>query len=416
MIPTNARHAKAAAISAKIADQLAEPPPPDPALDDRPDSELWDAQALSKGAIGVAALHGVHARDGVGDSGRIHPWVRAATRTTLSIAPGSGLWFGVPAVAFVLRTALPGLYPSTLGKLDASIDANAIQRLDAAERRLAERRRPTTDEFDLVRGLTGIGGYLLHRDPHDPLLARVLAYLTRLAEPMPAPGAASGRTPGWWTSNPSGAASDGGYANLGMAHGIPGPLALLALAMRRGIVVPGQAEAIDAMSDWLEQWRQYGPGGAWWPQHLTSAELRSGRPSASGPRRPSWCYGTPGITRALQLAGIALGDSARQRAAEAALTQCLSDPAQLGHIDDPTLCHGWAGVVLTGLAAAADSRSDQLAEALVTAIDHLLTYAQDDTTGDLPGLVLGRAGVALTFHRLARPDSAAGWQTCLLLN
>lgn len=37
----------------------------------------------------------------------------------------------------------------------------------------------------------------------------------------------------------------GGHADLGLAHDITGPLALLARAMRRGITVEGQAAAIE---------------------------------------------------------------------------------------------------------------------------------------------------------------------------
>lgn len=418
MIPSSTHRAQAAVISASIADQLAEPLPSDPDPDYRPDSTLWHAQALSKGAIGVAVLHGIRAHDGVGDPDRILPWVRAATRVTLSVAPGSGLWFGAVAVAFALRTAVPGHYLPTLAQLDASIDENTVQRLDAAEKRLVEQRRPCTDEFDLVRGLTGIGGYLLHRHPQGPLLARVLTCLTRLAEPVPAADAAGVRAPGWWTYDPTrpDPVYDGGYANLGTAHGIPGPLALLALAMRRGIVVPGQAEAINAISRWIEQWSQPGPAGPWWPEHVTLPELHRGATSQEGPRRPSWCYGTPGVARALQLAGIALGDTVRQRTAETALAQCLTDPLQLARIVDPALCHGWAGVVLTGLAAAADARSDQFAEGLTAAVDQLLEHAHERAADDLPGLILGRAGVALTLHQLTHPHSSSGWQTCLLLN
>jgi hypothetical protein len=42
---------------------------------------------------------------------------------------------------------------------------------------------------------------------------------------------------------------------------IAGPLALLALAMRRGITVPGQDEAIDRICAWLDAWRQPGTAG-----------------------------------------------------------------------------------------------------------------------------------------------------------
>ncbi|GAA1614019.1 lanthionine synthetase C family protein [Catellatospora bangladeshensis] len=417
MTLTSSQRARAAAISQQLADQLTEPPQPN--FDDGPASGLWHGQALSKGAIGVAVLHGVRARDGLGDPARVLPWVRAATCAPLSVAAGSGLWFGAPAVAFALRTAAPGRYLPTIAKLDASIDDATALRLDAAEQRISDGRHPTADEFDLVRGLTGLGTYLLHRSPADPLLTRLLTYLINLTAPLPSPHPGGAAVPGWWTPSPlpgQTGPADGGHANLGAAHGIPGPLALLAIAMRHGITLPGQAEAIDTISSWLEQWRQPGPAGPWWPEHITLPELRVGATRQVTSRRPSWCYGTPGIARVLQLAAIAAGDSERQQSAETALVRCLSDPGQLRQITDPALCHGWSGVALTGLAAAEDALTEHLPQSLTFAVDELLEHALDPMPEEYPGLILGKAGIALTLHQLAHPHSEAAWQSCLLIN
>lgn len=56
-----------------------------------------------------------------------------------------------------------------------------------------------------MRGLTGLGAYLLHRDPHGELVRQVLAYLVRLTEPVPADDEAGLSVSGWWTGDvPSG--------------------------------------------------------------------------------------------------------------------------------------------------------------------------------------------------------------------
>jgi hypothetical protein len=193
-------------------------------------------------------------------------------------------------------------------------------------------------------------------------------------------------------------------------------LALLALAMRQGVCLPGQAEAIDTFSRWLEQWRQPGGTGPWWPERVTLPELKRGATRQEAVRRPSWCYGTPGIARALQLAALALNDIARQQAAEAALAACLADPAQLAGIIDPAICHGWAGVVVTAAAAAADACSADRFRGLMSAGEPLLDRSRDRIPDDWPGLVAGLAGVALALHQLAHPDSDTGWRTCLLIN
>ncbi|MEU1275614.1 lanthionine synthetase LanC family protein [Streptomyces sp. NPDC005799] len=116
----------------------------------------------------------------------------------------------------------------------------------------------------------------------------------------------------------------GGHGNFGLAHGITGPLAL-ATALRHGHTAPGQTQAITRICDWLDRWRSGTDSRTWWPDLITRAEHRRGELQRPGPRRPSWCYGTPGIARAQQLAGLALGDSARQRQVEQALVGCLAD-------------------------------------------------------------------------------------------
>ncbi|MEO7193470.1 MAG: lanthionine synthetase C family protein [Pseudonocardiaceae bacterium] len=409
----------AAAVAHELSDSLAAPPPPEVGDDYGPSSPRWSDQSLSKGAAGVAVLHGVRARDGLGGGDSMHAWLACATREDLSAGRGAGLWFGAPAVAFAIATAAPRQYPQATTILDASVAQLVHARLETAFARITAAVRPSLSEFDLVRGLTGLGAYLLHRDPHGDLVRRVLAYLVRLTEPMPADDTAGSSAPGWWTtdipSEPSDPTFDAGHADLGMAHGISGPLALLALAMRRGVTVAGHAAAIDRICQWLDAWRHEAPAGPWWPECVTLAELRTGRSVQEGPARPSWCYGTPGLARAQQLAGLALRDLARQDAAEHALARCLSDPAQLARIIDPALCHGWAGLIATAWCAAADARSPDIGAHLPHLVDTLLDHARDALPGRLPGLIEGSAGIALTLHNIAT-GTTSGWQTCLLLN
>jgi hypothetical protein len=182
--------------------------------------------------------------------------------------------------------------------------------------------------------------------------------------------------------------------------------------MRQHIVVDGHAAAMHRICAWLDTWRQETPSGPWWPERVTLADLRARRPRQRGPARPSWCYGTPGLARAQQLAGIALADDDRQTTAEDALVRCLTDPTQTVHLVDPALCHGWAGVALTAWCAATDG-AEHLAPLLPDLVDQLLRHIEPDPH-QLPGLIEGTAGVALTLHSIATATTK-GWPTCLLL-
>ncbi|EIV93875.1 lanthionine synthetase C family protein [Frankia sp. QA3] len=412
---------RAATVAGRLADALFAPPAAKPGGDRASSDQRWRGQSLAAGAAGVAVLHGIRARAGIGDWATVDAWLIAATREELSAGTGAGLWFGAPALAFALATAAaPGRYRSARQHLDTAV-ANMIERrLAAANGRINAGQRPERAEYDLVRGLTGLGAHLLTSRPDAEQLRRILAYLVRLSEPLPTSGTVGLTLPGWWNGDlPVGASVDAfadGHADLGMAHGIAGPLALLALAYRRGIVVPGHLDALNRMCDWLDSWRQDSPTGPWWPEKITLSELTAGRPVQAGPGRASWCYGTPGLARAQQLAAIALTDMARQERAEAALAGCLSNPAQLVQFVDPTLCHGWAGLLTTVHRAAADARFHPLGNHLPALTDQLLGSldAAEPASRWPPGLIEGTAGIAAVLHSLTI-DTTATWETALLL-
>ncbi|CAL9614925.1 lanthionine synthetase C family protein [Streptomyces sp. enrichment culture] len=379
------------------------------------------AQSLSDGPAGTALLHIERARTGQGTWLRAHSWLTAATLTPASASDDSGLFLGAPAIAFALGCATApdsARYWQALTAVDEHVTALTHRRVDSATQRLQSGQRPAFHEYDVFRGLTGIGVYLLRHRPDSAALERVLTHLVALTRPVH--DDRLGSVPGWWvghdphlTHTPD---FPGGHANLGAAHGITGPLLLMARTARRGITVDGQAEAIHTVLAWLDRWRQDGPAGPWWPEYLTLGDLRSGRTTRPGPSRPSWCYGTPGIARAGQAAAIALRDTVRQQLHEDALARCLSDPRQVDRLTDTSLCHGWAGAYQTLWRAAQETTSPALHTVLPSVADALIRHAA--TTPLLgPGLLLGDAGTALALTTAASGAApASGWDACLLID
>ncbi|MFD0772323.1 lanthionine synthetase C family protein [Streptomonospora algeriensis] len=368
-------------------------------------------QSLSAGAAGIALLHIERAATGLDTWPTAHTWLAAATSGALTTGRQATLFLGAPAVAFAIGAASgPQRYTRALQALDDTVTAITRQRLQRAHTRIDRRQHPALDEFDLISGLTGLGAYLLRRHPHGSLVREVLAYLVRLTQPV-------NDLPGWWTYEaPSGhrdSGRPGGHANHGIAHGISGPLALLSLATRAHITVDGQSQAIHRICTWLDTWRQGHHAGPWWPETLTLDDLRRHRPAQSTPARPSWCYGTPGIARAQQLAGHASGDTARRSMAEHALAGCLADPHQVARLTDHSLCHGTAGVVQTAWRISADAATPELRPRVRAFADRLASAGPDDGAGFLRGST-GRALALLTAATDQPP--ASGWDTCLLLD
>jgi lantibiotic biosynthesis protein len=404
--------AHAAEAADYIAERLAEPIPPPP-------DEPWTAHSLAKGAAGIALLHIERAHLGYGTWRRAHSWITTAAAGEVSAAENTGLHLGAPAVAFMLHAANAGSarYQDALTAMDSHITDLASRRTAAAMARIHRGERPDFHEYDALFGLTGIGAYLLHRDPNGSALGGILDYLVALTEPL----RADGRTlPGWWVAHgPRRETSDlfpHGHGNLGAAHGIGGPLALLARALRRGITVDGHLEAIGTISAWLDTWRQDGEGGPWWPEYITLRDLQNRRTSQPGPTRPSWCYGAVGIARAGQAAAIATHDEGRQHDFEDALVACLTDPAQLQQVTDTSLCHGWAGIYQTAWRAARDARTPALRAVLPPLSRALVRHALPASPAG-PGLLEGEAGVALAITTAAQ-DAAptSGWDACLLID
>ncbi|MGH3630030.1 MAG: lanthionine synthetase C family protein [Sciscionella sp.] len=392
-------------------DPGAPPPEHDP-------SPRW-GQSLSTGAAGLALLHITYAQTGAGDWVNAHRWIIAMTRNPVIAHPDACLFHGAPAVAFALRLADHPGYVAVLARIDSHIVTLTRHRLERAHERIDRAQMPQLREFDLINGLTGIGVYLLQAANTD-LLRDVLAYLLRLTEPIATDGQ---RLPGWWTGNGPADRPEpqwpGGHVNLGLAHGIGGPLALLASAMIHGITVPGHGEAIDRLDAAVERWRCGTRLAPWWPATICPAEWKTGAIAAPGPQRPSWCYGTPGLARARQLAGSALGDPRRQRRAETALASCIADDTQLAQLRDDSLCHGWAGLVHTTRHAAADAGPGSHLGAQLPGLRARWEQHQQPSHPRLPdqdGMLQGAAGIALTRHT---PDigglSTARWDTCLLL-
>lgn len=373
------------------------------------------SQSLSRGSVGEALLLIERAHNGTGTWHDVHNLLRTVAAHGLLAGDDASLFFGAPAVAFALHTAAGGTdrYAGALRTLDASVAAVTDRRLTMANARIDRGERPQAAEFDVLYGLTGLGAYWLRRDLLGPQFQGVLSYLVRLVQPLADDPA---QLPGWWvnhgpTTTPSDHFRDG-HANVGMAHGIAGPLALLSLSKRHGITVEGHVKAMTRICAWLDGLRREDTTGLWWPRWITLPEHQTGTLLQHEPPPPSWCYGTPGLARAQQLAALALQDADGQHTAEDALLRCLSDPAQMARVQESGLCHGTAGLLQITHRAAQDAPPGTFTTALAQLRDRLLS--QDHTHED--GFLGGPTGTALAFEASAGSGIPASmWDACLLI-
>jgi lantibiotic biosynthesis protein len=367
-------------------------------------------QSLAHGPLGAALLTIERARRGTTAWQEVH---RSLSDTgPLIDSPDAGLYLGAPAMTFVLHLAADGTsrYANALQSLDGIVASHTRQRLAAAHARINAGRPVDFAEYDLFRGLTGIAALLLRRQPNGPETRAVLEYLVRLTEPILVNGK---QVPGWWVRHAPATnqgATPGGHANAGIAHGITGPLALLALAMRAGTTVNGHETAVLRICRWLDEIRQHDHLGVRWPRWISEHG-----PAPALPATPSWCYGTPGLARAQQLAAIVTGDIDRKRMAERALLHCITDPNQLDRIDNRGLCHGYGGLLRAVHRVAQDAETPEAFTARIAPLTgRFLTSQPPEESGFLEG----KAGAALAFQDADAIGTAAPqgqWDACLLL-
>ncbi len=433
-----ALRARAAEASAGILERLSDPMAtmaatriPAAASDDGVGEQVWAELTLGSGSPGLAlALYGSHSRV-EGQAARAHAYLGLGTRAAASgsIVP-SGVFKGPGALAFAVLAG----HRATGGYV------SALRNLDAYQRDLVRTVLPPVDDaplatigtYEVVRGLTGVGRYLLARvEECGEALESVLGYLIRLAR-----GTVEHRghqVPRWWALDAprvgAEASMPGGHLNLGISHGVAGPLALLALAWRQGVRVPGQQEAAEEIAALLTHWTVRDEHGPYWPGYLGFDQWRAGPEAYTEPAGwPSWCYGAPGVSRALQLAGLAFGRGDLTSLAGESADRLAALPLEDWGTHDHALCHGWAGV-LHQLGRmneefghrALDRVRDRVAAVLVDAYDpdlpfgHRFTMTRAEYGSDVSGYLDGAAGVALALDAYAAQGVAQDWDMPLLL-
>jgi hypothetical protein len=151
-------------LSAVIAERLAHPRDVPRLLSSRP----WWRLSLAHGALGIALLHIERAAAGLASWQPAHDWLTYVASGPVTTGADSHLCYGAPALGHVLACATaarPGSYARALNALDQAIATDTLARVNRVQAHIDAGRLPALAEFDLIRGLTGSGTYLLRRDP-----------------------------------------------------------------------------------------------------------------------------------------------------------------------------------------------------------------------------------------------------------
>ena len=383
-------------------------------LDDLPSEQrVGDEPSLAGGAAGLAVLHGYLARpeDGPAHAEAARRCLQHALATVADNPTTASLYCGLTGVGWALahlRVRLRGLD----GEDDlTAIDAALLHHLDQS---------PWPGDYDLIDGLVGFGVYALERLPRPAAAAclrRVVEHLAETSRQCPE-GIA------WWTG-PERQSTDtraelphGGY-NLGLAHGVPGVVALLGRACAAGIAVGTARPLLEAAVRWLLTQRGTRGFSHW-----------VGPGAAAGPGRLAWCYGDPGVAAALLYAARCLGEPAWEGQALAIARRAAGRPPEQSGVVDAGLCHGACGLGHLFNRMHQASGDSRLAEAARFWFERALQMrrpgggiggyqawmAGDGGRGwvNEPGLLTGAAGIALALLAATTAVEPA-WDRVLLV-
>lgn len=363
--------------------------------------------SLSDGLAGTALLHArlAHLDPTFTRAAAAH-WTKAAERARRASATG-GIYYTFGGLAASLIIGSPYLPDPQTNKVatDHAVRWMSAYAIAVAEQHEAFLQAGGTGTpwhvYDVISGLAGVGRVLLaasddgHSGAEPGLYAALRTLTNTLTEPQ-------GNRPGWWTAPDQISSATGtggpeptGTATTGVAHGVAGPLALLARSVTAGYEVSDQKAAVRHAADWLCRWQTEGV----WQAYVSGDDLDAGSVTHRPGRQTAWCYGIPGISRALLMAGDALSDPTLTATASTTLASLAHRP-EIWDTEGPTLCHGHAGILQS--AAGLD---EEVASVAVSALAQYadparpFAFAHRDhgQIHDNPGFLTGAAGVALAL-------------------
>ncbi|MDE2351549.1 MAG: lanthionine synthetase C family protein [Alphaproteobacteria bacterium] len=408
-----------------------------------PEGAHWSALSVAQGEVGLAlllaCLDASFPEDGW--DRQAHGYLQSAAQSLEGMAsPPIGAFGGLAGLSLVVDLLSRGgtRYRRLQGEIDTALAKSAR---DAGEQLHSNVHDLSVHQFDAISGLAGTAACMLARQDTDELANALAPVIEALCAVASVDGLPAWYTPPERIANPDMRAEFAeGNLNCGLAHGIPGPLAALALAYKAGMHNNGLVEErIRGVADWLLAHRVDDAWGTNWPAAIPVATVGGARRAILPqevhahfgkplhPTHAAWCYGSPGVARALWLAGDALDEPRYRDAALEAVRAICARPWQARQISSPTFCHGVSGLAHIVLRFAQDTDLPWLWEASRAMLDMLLElYEPDSVLGfrahepegrriDRPGFLDGAPGVAAALLAFAT-DRAPCWDRVFLLS
>jgi hypothetical protein len=318
----------------------------------------------------------------------------------------ASLYGGFPGVAWAAEL------------VDHLLDPDAEDRNEAVDEALLTllaRANLWPAAHDLVVAATGLGVYALQRYPRPS----AIECLHRVVERLHEHAQRDEHGIFWWTP-PAGILHaesrkeyPSGRADLGLAHGAAGAIALLGGICGTGVESQVAGPLLEGSVSWLLAHSVATDAGPTFPIWLAP----DFQPSSA---RCAWCYGDPGIAAALLLAARGVGSTDWEQTAVALACRAAERPPEKTGVRDACFCHGTAGLAHIYNRMYQATGEPKLGRAAVYWLERTLDFyrlargnggswvqASPDRAEEGPwtgiGLLEGAAGVALVLLAATTP-------------
>ncbi|UMY54625.1 MULTISPECIES: lanthionine synthetase C family protein [Paenibacillus] len=292
-------------------------------------------------------------------------------------------------------------------------------------------------QYDAISGFTGIGRIaMLFSD--RPTMHTIWNQTIELFQIMCSDRTWNGHpVPGWYITTENQFQENEkkqypqGNFNLGLSHGIAGPLAFLSLSALNGADSLPLVGDINRLSPFIHHWRVQDTEGVIWPGRVSLEEWVDNRlqPESTQYYRDSWCYGVPGIARSIWLAGQALQNKDWIETGLRAYLDIEKRLYRKGGLSSATLCHGIGGLLHLIQRMYSDTGHEQLGMMRDRLLEEVLDMFDTNSAFgfydhslldgrlaevDEAGFLNGSAGVALVLASLIGNENP-DWDAALLI-
>ena len=293
-----------------------------------------------------------------------------------------------------------------------------------------ENENTLVQHYDIIIGMTGVGRYLLMYieslgyiqdcTTDKKALVQILRYLVKKSANITVEDK---EIIGFYVTNENLWPVERrtqylhGTLDFGVAHGIAGPLALMAYSAARNISVDSQQLAIEKLISVMDEHKTVKNDIMYWPMILP-AELYKKQNVAATDTRMSWCYGSIGISCVLYQAYKCLGKDGSEYLRNMEIIS--KTPLRFYNLLSPIICHGFAGTMAIFNQIYRETSFKELLPGLYMCLDEILNlYNPDFKYGfknidygpkDLPeedddSYLNGTTGVILALLSLFNPGS-----------